>query len=192
MKKAREQATPGAPIDRILARDGFSPDLPQASGLPRVGPGLRLLMFMLKGLRIGRLDVTLPNGEARSFAGPEPGPHGVLNIRDRRLVGYVLRNGEVGFGDGDLDGLWDAPDLASLRAGVRVDEPYYRGPYEKNPLGRFWGWLRHRLRANSRQGARANIEYHYDLGNEFYKMWLDETLAYSAGVSRRPAESLES
>ena len=165
----------------------FSPDLPR----PGVGLGLRLLMFMFKGVRIGRLDVTLPNGEARSFVGSEPGPHGVLHIRSKQLTRYVLRNGEVGFGEGYLDGLWDSPDLAALLAVMHINEPHYRGPYEKNPLGRFWGWLRHRRRANSRTGARANVEYHYDLGNEFYKMWLDETLAYSSGMFIRPDESLK-
>jgi cyclopropane-fatty-acyl-phospholipid synthase len=164
-----------------------SPDLPR----PGVGPGLRLLMYMFKGLRIGRLDVTLPNGERREFEGPEPGPHGVLHISDRRLVRYVLKHGEVGFGEGYLDGLWDSPDLATLLAVMHVNEPHYRGPYEKNVLARFIGWVRHKLRANSRAGARANIEYHYDLGNEFYKMWLDETLAYSSGMFLRADESLK-
>jgi cyclopropane-fatty-acyl-phospholipid synthase len=188
MSEWHDESKDGAGLDRIFGRDGFSPDLPARSG---VGPGLRLLMFMLKGLRIGRLDVTLPNGEARSFVGGEPGPHGVLHIRSKRLIGYVLRNGEVGFGEGYLDGLWDSPDLASLLAVMHINEPHYHGPYEKNPLGRLWGWLRHRMRANSRDGARANIEYHYDLGNEFYKMWLDETLAYSSAIFIQPNETLK-
>jgi cyclopropane-fatty-acyl-phospholipid synthase len=158
---------------------------------PGVGPGLRLLMFMLQGLRIGRLDVTLPNGDARSFAGCEPGPHGVLYIRSGRLIGRVLKNGEVGFGEAYLHGLWDSPDLAQLLAVMHLNEPYYKGPYEKNVLARLIGWLRHKLRANSRDGARANIEYHYDLGNEFYKMWLDDTLAYSSGMFLRPDQSLK-
>ena len=172
---------------RLLGRDGFSPDLPR----PGIGLGLRVLMYMLQGLRIGRLDVTLPNGEARSFVGSEPGPHGVLYIRSPRLIGHVLKNGEVGFGEAYLEGLWDSPDLASLLAVMHINEPHYRGPYETNVLSRFAGWLGHKLRANSRAGARANIEYHYDLGNEFYKMWLDETLAYSSGMFLRPDQSLK-
>lgn len=164
--------------DVVQARDG-------------IGPGLRLLMYMLKGLRIGRLDVTLPNGESRAFVGTEPGPHGVLHIKSRKLIGYVLKNGEVGFGEGYLDGLWDSPDLASLLAVMHINEPHYKGPYEKNVVARFVGWARHKLRSNSKSGARANIEYHYDLGNEFYKMWLDETLAYSSGMFLRADESLK-
>jgi cyclopropane-fatty-acyl-phospholipid synthase len=185
-EKGPDSFAPGEALPDAFHRDGFSPDLPR----PGVGLALRLLLYMFKGVRIGRLEVTLPNGEQHSFAGTEPGPHGVLHIRSSKLVGYVLRNGEVGFGEGYLDGLWDSPDLASLLAVMHVNEPHYRGPYEKNPLARFAGWLKHRLRANSREGARANIEYHYDLGNEFYKMWLDETLAYSSGMFLRPDQSL--
>jgi len=153
--------------------------------------GLRLLMYMFKGLRFGRLDVTLPNGVRREFAGAEPGPHGVLHIHSRRLIGHVLKNGEVGFGEAYLEGLWDSPDLAALLAVMHKNEPHYRGPYEKNVLSRLAGWLRHRLRANSRAGARANIEYHYDLGNEFYKLWLDDTMAYSSAMFLRPDQGLE-
>lgn len=170
-----------------LAQDGFSPPLPAA------GPGwrVRALLYMLRGLRVGRLELTLPNGETRCFQGAEPGPQGALHLRSPRVLGYVLRNGEVGFGEAYLDGLWDAPDLAALLAVLQANEPHYRGPYEKNLLGRAWGWLQHRLRANSRDGARANIEYHYDLGNDFYKLWLDETLAYSSAVFERPDQSLK-
>jgi cyclopropane-fatty-acyl-phospholipid synthase len=189
VKKAKTQvpAASASAFDRIVARDGFSPDLP-AGG---IGPGLHLLMYMLKGLRFGRLDVTLPNGERREFAGAEPGPHGVLHIHSRRLIGHVLKNGEVGFGEAYLEGLWDSPDLAALLAVMHRNEPHYRGPYEKNFISRGIGWLRHRLRANSRSGARANIEYHYDLGNEFYKLWLDDTMAYSSAMFVHADQPLE-
>src|SRR5690606_14627071 len=89
-----------------------------------------------------------------------------------------------------LDGLWDSPDLSPLLAVMYLNEPYYKGPYEKNILGRFYGWLRHKLRANTKAKARENIEHHYDLGNEFYKMWLDDTMAYSSGMFIEPNETL--
>ncbi|HUR41823.1 MAG TPA: cyclopropane-fatty-acyl-phospholipid synthase family protein [Verrucomicrobiae bacterium] len=189
MNDPRDEFKDNAGLDRIFSRDGFSPDLT----LPRAGVslGLRLLMYMFKGVRIGRLDVTLPNGEVRQFAGTEPGPHGVLHIKSNKLIGYVLKNGEVGFGEGYLDGLWDTPDLANLLAVMHVNEPHYKGPYEKNVFARFGGWIKHKLRANSKEGARANIEYHYDLGNEFYKMWLDDTLAYSSAMFLSPDQSLQ-
>ncbi len=180
-------------LDRILSRDGFSPDYPERTQA-RAAPaslGLRLLMYMLKGIRIGSLDVTLPNGEQRQFRGSESGPHGVLNIRANAIVSRVLSGGEVGFGEAYLDGLWDSPDLSSLLYVMHANEPYYKGPYEKNLIGRFAGWVQHKLRANTKETAQKNIEYHYDLGNEFYKMWLDDTMAYSAGMFHRRAESMD-
>lgn len=177
-----------------MVRDGFSPELPAAlakkTGAP-LSMGLKMLMFMLKGLKIGQLDVHLPNGETRQFRGTErPELHGVLNIRDGAMIRHVLKNGEVGFGEAYLDGLWDSPDLASLLAVMYLNEPHYLGPYEKNFVARFLGWLKHKSRANTKRKALENIQFHYDLGNEFYKMWLDETMAYSSGVFIQPSETL--
>ncbi|MDE0853809.1 MAG: cyclopropane-fatty-acyl-phospholipid synthase [Nevskia sp.] len=181
-------------LGRIMGRDGFSPDLPTA--LARRGDGnntslgLRLLLYMLSGLRIGSLDVTLPNGSTRSFSGSQPGPHGVWHIKSERLIRHVLTAGEVGIGDAYMDDCWESPDLARLLLVMHLNEPYYKGPFEKNWLGRFYGWWQHKRRANTKRKARKNIEYHYDLGNEFYKMWLDETMAYSSGMFIQPNETL--
>lgn len=178
-------------FNRIMSRDGFSPDFPaHHAGSGRLTWGLRALLYMLKGIRIGQLEINLPNGERRVFTGTQrPELHGVLNIRDGAMVRHVLRNGEVGFGEAYLDGLWDSPDLTSLLIVMYLNEPYYAG-YEKNYIGRFLGWLKHRSRANTKTKARENIEYHYDLGNEFYKMWLDDTMAYSSGMFIQPNETL--
>ena len=151
----------------------------------RQGLQLRLMLYMLRGLRVGSLDLRLPDGELHHFAGSESGPHGVLQIHSMGLLRHVLRGGEVGFGEAYLDGCWDTPDLCSLLMVLYLNEPHYRGPYEKNWIGRLYGWLRHRLRANTRRGARDNIAHHYDIGNAFYKLWLDETLAYSSAVFDR-------
>ncbi len=174
-------------------RDGIPADLLSNANNANAGavtPGLRVLLYMLRGLRIGSLDVRLPNGELRGFRGSEPGPHGVLLIHDARIIHHVLRGGEVGFGDAYLAGCWDSPDLTRLLMVMYLNEPYYKGPFEFNWLGRVYGWLQHRRRANSRRGAKANIEHHYDLGNDFYKLWLDDTLAYSSAVFATPEQSL--
>src|SRR3546814_6226366 len=64
----------------------------------------------------------------------------------------------------------DLPDLAALLGVLYLNEPHYKGPYEKNPLGRFAGWIQHKLKSNTKKTARKNIAYHYDLGNDFYKL----------------------
>lgn len=176
--------------ERLLSRDGFSPDLPVRREGARTPLSLRLLFYILRGIRVGSLDVILPGGEQRSLGGKEPGPHGVLHITSGRIVGHILRGGEVGFGEAYLDNCWESPDMASLLAVLYLNEPHYR-LYEKNWIGRLWGWIQHRRRANHRDGSKANIEYHYDLGNLFYKMWLDDTMAYSSAVFPNPSATLQ-
>lgn len=187
----KDEVSSSDELGRIMARDGFSPDLPAALA-PRTAIGwrLRLMLYMLGGLKIGSLDVLLPNGDSRQFRGSQPGPHGVLNIRDEALIRHVLSGGEVGFGEAYMDGCWDSPDLARLLEVLYLNEPHVQGPYEKNVIGRLFGWIQHKLRSNSRSGSRENIEYHYDLGNAFYKLWLDDTMAYSSAVFATPDESL--
>ena len=181
-------------LDRILARDGFSPDLPPALTVRRdtrgLSLGLKLLVYMLSGMRIGSLEVRLPNGAVRHLEGREPGPSAVWNIKSDRLIKHVLASGEVGIGDAYLDDCWDSPDLTRLLEVLYLNEPYYKGPFEKNFIGQLYGWWQHKRRANTKTKARKNIEAHYDLGNEFYKMWLDDTMAYSSGVYIEPTETL--
>jgi cyclopropane-fatty-acyl-phospholipid synthase len=101
----------------------------------------------------------------------------------------VVTSGEVGFGEAFMDGDWDSPDIATLLSVMALNEPHFL-VYEKNFVGRFIGWVRHRLNANTKSGARDNIRYHYDLGNDFYSLWLDESMAYSSAVYPTPQSSL--
>ena len=181
-------------LDQIMGRDGFSPDLPAdfATRGDNAGLswGLRLLMYMMSGVKVGTLDIVLPNGSTRRFEGSEPGPHGLWQIKSERLMRHLLTGGEVGIGDAYLDDCWDSPDLTRLLMVMYLNEPHYKGPFEINWLGRFWGMVKHKLKANTKRTAKKNIEYHYDLGNEFYKMWLDDTMAYSSGMYIQPNETL--
>jgi cyclopropane-fatty-acyl-phospholipid synthase len=181
-------------IDRMMPRDGFSPELPAAfvnQGSTRgLSWGLKLFNYMLSGLRKGTLDVQYPNGATRHFAGTEPGPHGVLRIKSDKLIRHVVTGGEVGFGDAYLDDCWDSPDLARLLQVLYLNEPYYKGPFETNFIGKLYGYWQHRRRANTKTKAKENIEAHYDLGNAFYKLWLDETMAYSSAMFAQPNQTL--
>lgn len=182
------------PLQQIMGRDGFSPDLPAdfaTRGDNRgLSWGLKILMYMMSGVKVGTLDIVLPNGSTRRFEGNEPGPHGLWQIKSEALMRHLLAGGEVGIGDAYLDDCWDTPDLTRLLMVMYLNEPHYKGPFEMNWIGRFFGMIKHRLKANTKRTAKKNIEYHYDLGNEFYKMWLDETMAYSSGMYITPNETL--
>ncbi len=184
----------GASFAHVVERDGFSPDLPTTlssrAGSRGLSLGLRMLLYMLSGLRVGSLDVRMPNGALRQFRGSTPGPHAVWHIKNERLIGHVLHGGEVGIGDSYIDDCWDSPDLTRLLHVLYLNERHYKGPFEKNWLGRLYGRWQHRRRANSKCRARENISHHYDLGNPFYRLWLDETMAYSSALFEKPNETL--
>ena len=149
-----------------------------------------LMLYMFSGVQTGTLTVTTPDGRRHVFGGRAPGPSGELNIHSEAVVRHVLVNGEVGFGDAYLDGLWTSPDVAALLTCLYINEPHIQGPYEKNILARVAGFVAHKLKRNTKKGSKKNIAFHYDLGNDFYKLWLDETMAYSSAVFLTPGEPL--
>ncbi len=150
-----------------------------AERVPRSG---QLLLALLARLRHGRLTLVVPGGQAFSFTGELPGPDATLLLEDWRVFDDVRRAGDVGFAEAYLDERWQTPDLRALLELVAIN----RAILEKILYGKWWGRLYYRLRhlrrANTRDGAKKNIHAHYDLGNEFYRSWLDETMTYSAAL----------
>jgi cyclopropane-fatty-acyl-phospholipid synthase len=153
--------------------------------VPRSG---RLLISLLARLRHGRLDLVVPGGQVFSFAGDLPGPEAAIHLGDWRVFDDVRRSGDVGFAEAYLDGRWQTPDLRALLELVALN----RAVLEKMLYGKWWGRLLYRLRhlrrANTRDGAKKNIHAHYDLGNKFYRSWLDETMTYSAALFEGDAD----
>ncbi|MBI3505370.1 MAG: class I SAM-dependent methyltransferase [Proteobacteria bacterium] len=147
-------------------------------------------------IELGELTVFTQGGGRHVFAGARPGPAATLSLRTRRAARRVLFGGTVGFAEAYMDGDLDSPDLAALlelaaRNGEALDDVHYG---KVSRLGavvglarRFW----HALRANTRRGSERNIAYHYDLGNEFYRRWLDPSMAYSSAIFADGAEDLE-
>jgi cyclopropane-fatty-acyl-phospholipid synthase len=137
---------------------------------------------MLEGLHAGSLDITLPDGSRRHFSGKAPGPAAAIRIVDWSMCGAVLRAGDIGFAESWIDGRWNTDDLHSVLLVAALNKRVLDAAI----YGRWWGTLaarlRHLLNRNSRRGSRRNIAAHYDLGNDFYRLWLDETMLYSAAL----------
>lgn len=142
---------------------------------------LRPLDLILRRIQSGRLEVIWPDGQAGAYGDDQAPLRATLIVRDRAVVRRVLLGGSLGFAEGYLDGQWDTPDLpallellaANLQSGALA-----RKPVPLQPLRR----IGHLARANTRAGARRNIRYHYDLGNDFYRPWLDPTMTYSCAL----------
>jgi cyclopropane-fatty-acyl-phospholipid synthase len=148
---------------------------------PTAPPAARAVFRLLTRLAIGRLDVQLPDGSmARFGAADAAGPHAAIRLVNWNVCAAALRSGDIGFAESYVGGDWHTPDLPTLMKLFIAN----REAIESVVYGSWWGSLLHRVRhllnRNSRRGSRKNIHAHYDLGNAFYRLWLDETMNYSS------------
>ena len=147
----------------------------------RVPAAARAALALLPRLRAGTLSVRTPDGATHQATGPtRPELHATLHVHDWAMFGATMRAGDIGFAEGFLAGHWTTPHLADLLRLLLAN----RDVIEKAIYGSWWGQLLHRvqhaLNRNTRRGSRRNISAHYDLGNAFYTLWLDETMNYSS------------
>ncbi|MCU0767142.1 MAG: cyclopropane-fatty-acyl-phospholipid synthase family protein [Gammaproteobacteria bacterium] len=157
---------------------------------PTAGPAAGWILSVLRRLRQGRLDVTLPGGETQAIVGEEPGPQGELVLhRPVRLALRLLARGDLGLGEGFVAGDWDARRPADTLGVLALNETAFR--VARGRLARLADRLQHRWRRNDRRGSRRNVAAHYDLGNDFYRLWLDPGMTYSAALFAEPGEPLE-
>ncbi len=147
---------------------------------------------MALNMRNGRVDFVLPDGRIFRADGAKPGYVAELHVHSNDLFARLIREGDLGFCDGYLDGDWSTPDLQAFMDLVHHgNENMYDG-FPGMGLVRRFEQLRFWLQRNSKSQARKNISYHYDLGNDFYKLWLDETMTYSSALFENGAQqSLE-
>jgi cyclopropane-fatty-acyl-phospholipid synthase len=152
----------------------------------------RLTLDVLGRMERGTLDLTLPDGSRRRLGGAAPGPAAEVRIRDNAFFARTARDGEIGLGDGYMLGEWDTPDITSFISLLienrhRLDD----GDVRMARVGRALNRALHLARPNTRAGSRRNISAHYDLSNDFFKLWLDPTLMYSAAVYAHAGQSLQ-
>jgi cyclopropane-fatty-acyl-phospholipid synthase len=149
---------------------------------PSLPIAARVLFKLLGGLRHGRITATLPDKSRHEFGAETHGIHAHIEIQDLGICTQILTGGDVAFGEAYFNGMWDSPDLVALLTLLAKNQNELMPAF----YGRGWkGWLfklRHLLRANSKKQARKNIEAHYDLGNTFYREWLDSTMTYSSAL----------
>ena len=156
--------------------------------LPRYFPQV---YDMASRMPVGRLDFHLPDGRVFRAEGARPGPVAELHVHNPDTFARLVREGDLGFCDAYIDGWWTSPDLQAfldlLHAGN--DELYdgFLGFKIVRAFERFRFWLQ----SNTKRQAKKNIAAHYDLGNDFYGLWLDDTMTYSSALFESGQESLE-
>jgi cyclopropane-fatty-acyl-phospholipid synthase len=139
----------------------------------------------------GRLDIVLGDGRIFRVDAPGAGPVATVEVRNPQVFTRLVRDGHLGFCEAYLDGWWTTPDLQAFMDLVHVDTGVMMDGFLGARVVQAYEKLRHWLRSNTRAQARKNISYHYDLGNDFYVKWLDETMTYSSALFKTGQESLE-
>ena len=158
------------------------------SNLPRYfGP----VFDKVSQIKRGQLNIILPDGRHFRAEGAEPGFVATVEVHNADVFARTIRDGDMGFCEAYLDGWWTTPDLMTFMDFAHDEaEEVYDG-FPGQALVRAYEKLRFWLQQNSKRQARKNISYHYDLGNDFYGLWLDDTMTYSSAKFDTGQESLE-
>ena len=151
---------------------------------------MKILSLLLRNVKFGQIQLALPDGEILTFGRKSPDGPAVLKVHNMAFFNRTLRQGAMGFAESYMDGEWSSPDLAKLLILLNGNMTMLQQSIGKN---RFTQWINriiHILRPNTREGAKRNIHAHYDLGNEFYALWLDATMTYSSALFRDSQQTL--
>jgi len=138
------------------------------------------------GLEFGAIEASLPDGSIRLLGGRGPGPTAKVTLHSWKALLRLVRGGSVGWYEAWAAAEWSSPDP------VPIFDLFMRNRLSLGKLARssgaakLVGLMLHALRANSRRGARKNIAFHYDLGNDFYAAWLDRSMTYSSALFAEP------
>jgi cyclopropane-fatty-acyl-phospholipid synthase len=146
------------------------------------------------GLAQGSIDLSLPGGKRRVLGGRAAGPDAVVEVVSWRALWRLVTGGSAGWYEAWARGEWSSPDPVALFELFSRNRATLGNAGRPSGLGRRMRQARHWLRRNHRAGSRRNIEWHYDLGNDFYTLWLDRTMSYSSALFAEPIsldESLE-
>jgi cyclopropane-fatty-acyl-phospholipid synthase len=146
----------------------------------------------LGNTRHGRLNVSFPDGQHRLYTGPQKGPQAVLEAKDARFFARVVLGGEIGFGEAFVHSEWDSPDPVDvIRFFIRNRKTFDDARYQANWPARALARIVEVGRRNTIWGSRRNIHRHYDLSNDFFRLFLDRSMAYSSAIYGSPDEDLE-
>jgi cyclopropane-fatty-acyl-phospholipid synthase len=176
---------------RIAATVGVS----DRRGLSRL-PGLEAAAWgaaltMASRIRTGCLTVVEPDGRRYVYGDTSSDRRAEIHVHDKAAALRVVMNGDTGAGESYMEGQWSSPDLAALLSLAALNgEAMDLTGGQLHRITQLPRTLLHRSRRNTVSGSRRNIAAHYDLGNDFYRLILDETLTYSSAVFESPDQPL--
>lgn len=156
----------------------------------------RVVLEALSKMTAGCLQLEFPDGRKQMIGEPDAEPSAQIRICNDGFFKRCVLYGDVGFGEAYVDGDWETDDITKVIEWCVVNVE--KSPSMSGSKGRKWlinllgtyNRMLHRRRPNSLTMSRRNIQEHYDLGNDFYKLFLDETMTYSSACFSNPAQTL--
>lgn len=158
------------------------------SGLPRY---FAQVFDMANRMAVGRIDFVLSDGRRFRAEGARPGPVAELHVHDDDVFARLIREGDLGFSEAYIQGGWSTPDLQAFMDLIHAGNDEIYDGFPGMGLLRVLERMRFWFQSNTKKQARKNISAHYDLGNDFYQLWLDDTMTYSSAKFDTGQESLE-
>lgn len=169
----------------------------RVASLQKSGFYEKLILGAFAEMPYGRLDLSLPGGRTASFGDGSGKIHAQININDTAFFRRCVLYGDVGFGEAYVEGLWDTPSVGNVIRWflLNIDHaPGVSGSKTKTfalNLLKIWNKFCHWNRANDVSGSKKNISEHYDLNNDFFSIFLDESMTYSSGLFTSPETNLQ-
>ncbi len=150
-----------------------------AHKLPRAA---KMIYRVLERIEVGQLSFTAPDGHTRTFRGRVPGPHADIRFMDWGVASEALKSAEIGLAECYRDGRVQTSDLTAFLELCARNQQALETIFYGKPWVALLFRIKHLMRANTRSGSKKNISAHYDLSNDFYRLWLDDTMTYSSAL----------
>jgi len=155
-------------------------------------PWLEMLTAYFSDIKDVQLTLVLPDGGVFKFGQNKAGNlQANIKLNSYRPLSILFTKGDLAFAESYLKGEWESPDLTTLFEFGLIAEKKLKIKSSNSMILKIFNRLHHALKRNSKEGSRRNIAFHYDLGNDFYRHWLDKTMTYSSALFNSSTDSLE-
>ena len=145
----------------------------------------------LEAVEFGTMHFTGPDGSIKTFSGKQPGPEAHFAIQEWDVLRRLVARGDIALGEDYIAGRWESKNIESLISFFLLNLSRFDNFAHGNVFNRIGFSIFNRvLRRNSKRGSKSNIKAHYDVGNDFYKLWLDDSMTYSSALYQTGADDL--
>ena len=144
----------------------------------------------LSKIQLGELSVKFPSGNVQSFKGSDSSEKADIVINNHKFISKIFKRKSIGFAESYMDGDFNSSNLTKLLLLAFKNEKYFLENLKTNIFFNLYSKFKHFLNENTKYQSKKNIEYHYDLGNNFYTTWLDNSMTYSSAYFEQENQNL--